>query len=627
MGDIEEVRVARIRAERAPSDECFRAGGRVIIDPLHVLADFGVEWRGDLANLMPEVIRGGVQRAEHGAIQDPAGAAIGQSKPSGGGASGEIYRRFPDLHGIPNVAVGSAIFNSSKGAGRRVLHTHSPALRGDPSKPNDRMKTLGMLAEAYANAIIAFDRRAADLGEDGVLLNLVPVSASIFAGRFGNRELADAVGERPHLDPSYIHLAIVLAIDHVRSLGYAIPAMRLHHFGAKAFAASRDFRDTLVELAPTAVHATDATSATETSSEGTSGIRTGSRVLFWNIRMGGTDKQLIADAIEDMNPDLVILAEVRQPNSRGDLPAVLRARGWRWQATHSRALPTYTLLAASRDPFESRWLEGPAIMDGRLLQIDLPMLPFSIFAAHVPENGRDKSHKAMWEAMFACADAHDRPVMIVGDLNTGAHALDEEGGCVCRGTKAAWPWPAWRDLFRESHGDVRRSSLLWHTGDGFRIDHAIGRSDLNALMHRIDYIDRVGGRPTWKGAELEGERALSDHAPLVMDIRYQAIDSLARHQEGWFESVFDFAMTFNAFDWHDDHLGDHQWINELMTLARRHTDEDSLREIGPVELRAMLFLECRSIRFGGYPPTAEEESVLRALEAEILRRHRRGPLL
>lgn len=60
----------------------------------------------------------------------------------------------------------------------------------------DRNNVLRDIANTYANAIIAFDRQASQLGEHGSILNLLLVAAGIFGGNFRNPAFAP-----PHLDP------------------------------------------------------------------------------------------------------------------------------------------------------------------------------------------------------------------------------------------------------------------------------------------------------------------------------------------------------------------------------------------------------------------------------------------
>jgi hypothetical protein len=203
--------------------ERFARDGLEVVDAGGLLRQQGLEAIGDLASALRPV-HGGVHDAPRGVIQDPAGSAIGSGhRPAGAGASGAIYQRFPDLMPIPSIGPRSAIFNSSTGPGRRVLHTSSPRLAGSPGRNEDRRQVIEDLANAYANALVAFGDRAGDLGADGTRLNLVPVSAGIFAGRFTDPTL-------DHLHPSYTICAVIRALGWWRDAGGSLPPAPIYFF-------------------------------------------------------------------------------------------------------------------------------------------------------------------------------------------------------------------------------------------------------------------------------------------------------------------------------------------------------------------------------------------------------------
>ena len=176
-----------------------------------------------------------ISEASPGVIQDPAGSAIGSNeKPSGGGASGAIYQKFPDLEPIPEIKPGESIFNSSTGLGRKILHTHSYNFSGLNSKSNRNIETvINKLFETYYNAISKFNERNPTLEkEDQGILNLVPVSASIYAGDFRNNELS-------HLNPLYTLAGIYIAINKIYESQGEIPKINLYYFDPKVYAAAK----------------------------------------------------------------------------------------------------------------------------------------------------------------------------------------------------------------------------------------------------------------------------------------------------------------------------------------------------------------------------------------------------
>jgi hypothetical protein len=213
--------------------------GKEILDVKAAFAAWGYTNFDAARAALPQIVQGGVQSAPTGAIEDPAGSAIGGSFSGAGGGSGAIYAHFnglpnpaDHLQPIPKIAMGAAIFNTSSGAGRRVVHTYSPLLGSlRPLDEGDRGNALTQIANGYYNTIIAFDRRSTELGPDGALLNLVPISAGIYAGSFASTKPSWGPTLR-HLDPSYTLTAVLLAIAQVLTDKQPVPTLSLYYFDA-----------------------------------------------------------------------------------------------------------------------------------------------------------------------------------------------------------------------------------------------------------------------------------------------------------------------------------------------------------------------------------------------------------
>lgn len=221
-------------AEQPIADAHVSADGLQITDLTAVLGGYGAD-AAALAPHVPKVMAGGVQSAPTGAVQDPAGSAIGARGFGAGGASGAIYGHFnglpktvDHLEFIPDMPPGASIFNASMGAGGRVLHTHSPMLGTPPGTPDGRGATLTALANAYGTALLAFDAHKDMLVDDGALLNLVPVSAAIFAGPFAAH--LPGYPRNGHLHPSYTFAAVLLAASAVLATGAAVPDLTIYYF-------------------------------------------------------------------------------------------------------------------------------------------------------------------------------------------------------------------------------------------------------------------------------------------------------------------------------------------------------------------------------------------------------------
>lgn len=183
---------------------------------------------------MPTLINNGINNAPFGSVQDPAGSAIGSPWLCGAGASGAIYSTFM-LENIPRIAECSAIFNSTTDPeGQRVVHTHSPVLRGNPENQQDCMQTIRLLANAYLNVIIAHIKHAKLVQKHKTRLNLVPVSASIFGGNFKRQEFN-------HIDPSITLVSIALAIGVCIHNKLPIPKLYLYFYQQDVFQRAQEY--------------------------------------------------------------------------------------------------------------------------------------------------------------------------------------------------------------------------------------------------------------------------------------------------------------------------------------------------------------------------------------------------
>jgi hypothetical protein len=213
---------------------CLSHQGRQLAQPALVLAALvgNNVTQGDLVPFRPQIAYTGVHSSATGIIQDPAGVSIGSGeRPHDmmgvGGSSLQIYKKFADLDMVPAMPVGASVFNTSLGAGARVLHTYSPQLGGSPGVPADAKAALEQLARAYANSFEAAlnPTPAVKASGDSSVFNLSPLAGKIFAGSFKDQAL-------DHLHPSYTLMAILLAQAWLLSNKRTPPACVLHYYQA-----------------------------------------------------------------------------------------------------------------------------------------------------------------------------------------------------------------------------------------------------------------------------------------------------------------------------------------------------------------------------------------------------------
>jgi exonuclease III len=106
-----------------------------------------------------------------------------------------------------------------------------------------------------------------------------------------------------------------------------------------------------------------------------------------------------------------------------------------------------------------------ALTAQRWLEVAIPGRDLALVAVHVPPviSVGEEAKQAFWDLLLAWAAAHQaEPVLLVGDLNTGAPGLDERGATLyCAPSFIALGASGWVDAWRHFHGDHRE--WTWQT--------------------------------------------------------------------------------------------------------------------------------------------------------------------
>lgn len=254
------------------------------------------------------------------------------------------------------------------------------------------------------------------------------------------------------------------------------------------------------------------------------------RVVGWNVLQGGggVRGQRIVDALESLDADVVVIGEHR---ASGPMSHRLRAHGWEHQVGLPDPKPGgyAALLVASRHPL--REIE-PSHLTGqphRWVNVEVGDSGWIVAGALVPGTDRKyperrKMKEGYWRFLvseFAPALA-DRPTLLVGDLNTGLHFIDEQGASlVCAEDMAALRDSGWVDVWHDLHPNDRPPPTWWYNADNaFRLDHAF-LSPGSPRAIQIGYPNEINGVPTTRAGapKTADERPpLSDHVPVVVDL-------------------------------------------------------------------------------------------------------------
>lgn len=239
------------------------------------------------------------------------------------------------------------------------------------------------------------------------------------------------------------------------------------------------------------------------------------RILTWNILHGGGPRRTpaIALAILDHRPDLVVLTEFRLTTG-GQLAGVLHDHGLAHQAHTDPPPKRNGILLASRFPITEIRRPDPRVFGSKLITASVPGLGVHVGAAHVPD-ARAHDHHALtrkslyWKALLDIAGRwKDRPAMLLGDLNTGRPGLDEDARTLTSAAMLGRLGEAgFTDAYRHLHPRGRDRSWYSATGSGFRLDHALTSASLTPRIESVRY------------SQSEREQRLSDHAPMLLEIR------------------------------------------------------------------------------------------------------------
>jgi exodeoxyribonuclease-3 len=232
------------------------------------------------------------------------------------------------------------------------------------------------------------------------------------------------------------------------------------------------------------------------------------RILSWNVERLKAGAPAIADEILRHKPDVVALQEFQPGRSGIAVAGLFEAEGFSFRhdtpfgkgfcsvifsRVPAEAVPTPDGLPP--DNWSSYWTE--ATCGG--LGVSCLHIPIPKYAAH---------RKKFWDTALRHSHTMSGNLhLLIGDLNTTRHGIDELGTVVSgdhwlRDLEAG----GWNEAWRTANSDLREYSWYSKTKNGFRVDQAwlsptASRSLSNA---RMDHVGRMAG--------------LSDHSMLIVDL-------------------------------------------------------------------------------------------------------------
>lgn len=229
----------------------------------------------------------------------------------------------------------------------------------------------------------------------------------------------------------------------------------------------------------------------------------GTVILTLNIKAGGGKRvERICEFITSVSPDLALLTEYRRNAAGADLQEALRTAGFEWQVQGTGSPRENSVLLISRRPLVAKPL--PALLAGygqRAVLADRG--PLAVLGVYLPPK---RAKRPLFQALVEASPELLRgPAVLLGDLNTGRHYLDEPGATyVTADLFVALERLGWVDAYRHRHPQGREASWFSRKGNGFRLDHVFLSEPLVSSLTSAEYHHEIR------------RSGATDHAALVV---------------------------------------------------------------------------------------------------------------
>lgn len=216
------------------------------------------------------------------------------------------------------------------------------------------------------------------------------------------------------------------------------------------------------------------------------------KIVAWNVWWGGGVRSgSIAAELISRNPDVIVLSEY-QPFASASLLVALAAEGW---TEHALTTPPgryggVAVLAKTR--IESLPVTEPLKpFEHRYVSVSLPSHNMEVRAVYAPLH-KDPFAEFWGGVLGDLREAKDRPVLVVGDFNSGLSAIDSPSTDVfCSNFFSQIPGCGYRDLWRERHGPDAREYTWLGPVNPYRLDHAFGTASLADRVTECAYDHSV----------------------------------------------------------------------------------------------------------------------------------------
>jgi exodeoxyribonuclease-3 len=207
------------------------------------------------------------------------------------------------------------------------------------------------------------------------------------------------------------------------------------------------------------------------------------KIITWNIQHGGGKRISSILKVLELNSDcdVFILTEFRTNSNGQKIQDTLSSLSFRYSIYHETDSKRNKVFLASKTEFDSHYFPQLIEHEHRILKIFFNPIRIGggkllVYGCYFPQKN-EKKH--LFEYLIREISTTECDVMILGDLNTGKHKIDELGKTFYQSNYMdEFEYNRMTDVFRHLHGEKREYSWFSNSGNGFRIDHIFVSSGL-----------------------------------------------------------------------------------------------------------------------------------------------------
>ena len=228
------------------------------------------------------------------------------------------------------------------------------------------------------------------------------------------------------------------------------------------------------------------------------------RIMTWNARHGGiVIAQRFAENILRFDPDIVIITDFRNNAAGQTIKEIISSGGLSRHSDVGTPLCENSVLLSSKLPFSLK--QVPCLGRHAHRGVWARFSEMDVLGFNFPQR---YEKLPFFDAIYSLdRDALNDATLIIGDINTGTHYVDEIGATFSASKHfEILSDIGWIDVWRTRNLGKHEYSWFSKTGNGFRVDHAFATRELNKTIERVFYDHSVR------------EQGFSDHSALVVDI-------------------------------------------------------------------------------------------------------------